>query len=443
MQFRRFFLPKTLLGRTVLVLILVVAGTQLTSQWVFERFVRAKFTEQIVRVSYTNLLGIYNALSALPPSQRADYARRVSNVEGFQIIAPGTDTPAPSAMHDLSPRQRIIEAQLKERVMPDIRMVVERDRKPPRVWLALPIDNQIWYVRWQRHQYDENLPLTAVVLVLLSVSVAIVVAWQAVRKINTPLRAVQGHILRVSDGTYPPLLPTTEGPEEIDALNRAVNKMAESLQKADSDRALILAGISHDVRTPLARLGLALELLQSERPDEVSEMRQDIEEIDGVIGQFLDFARQGDALRFEHRDLSVIALQVLAQFEQQGRAIAHSLTPGLVISLYESQVRRLISNLLENAWRYGKAPIELHTYALGDAICLSVLDRGPGIPEQQIARVRQPFTRLEEARSGVVGSGLGLAIVDRIALAHQAEVDIRNRAEGGLEVRVRFPKLVG
>jgi two-component system osmolarity sensor histidine kinase EnvZ len=400
-----------------------------------------QFTQQIVRLSFLTIHSLNDALLTLPPEKRVEYANKVSTIEGLQLIPPNTETVPQTAQHRLSERQRLLEKQLQERISPEIQMLVEREQDAvPRVWLILPVNHERWIVRWQRRQFDAFLPITAVILLSFSLLIAVVFGWRMVRRINTPLRAVQQHVLRVSDGVYPPPLATNVGPEEIDALNAAVNKMSRDLEKADTDRAILLAGISHDIRTPLARLRLGLELLEAEKPGEIQDLTHDIEEIDSVIGQFLDFARPSDQLKFEEHDLSQIAETVLAQFEARNRAIAHSLTPGLIIPMHESQIRRLITNLLENAWRYGAVPIELHTYSLEDVICLAVLDRGPGIPDNQIERLRQPFTRLEEARSGIaIGSGLGLAIVDRIAASHGAVVDIRNRKGGGLEVRVRFP----
>jgi two-component system, OmpR family, osmolarity sensor histidine kinase EnvZ len=105
------------------------------------------------------------------------------------------------------------------------------------------------------------------------------------------------------------------------------------------------------------------------------------------------------------------------------------------------QIHRIINNLLENAWRYGSQPIELKTYREGDQIVLAVLDRGPGIPEDQIARLMQPFTRLDPARSGSSGTGLGLAIINRLARSHQATFSISPRTGGGLVAKVSFPAI--
>jgi signal transduction histidine kinase len=102
------------------------------------------------------------------------------------------------------------------------------------------------------------------------------------------------------------------------------------------------------------------------------------------------------------------------------------------------QVRRIINNLLENAWRYGGQPVELQTYRDGDQVVLAVLDRGPGIPEDQIARLMQPFTRLDPSRSGSTGAGLGLAIVNRLALSHHAMFSLGEREGGGLVAKVSF-----
>ena len=169
-------------------------------------------------------------------------------------------------------------------------------------------------------------------------------------------------------------------------------------------------------------------------------MAEDVGEIDQVIDQFLDFARDESAEATEPEgDLNAIVTQVCERYQRRGRTIAARLATLPPVALKPLAMLRLITNLIDNALRYGVAQVEIVTRAEHAAIILSVLDRGPGIPERETARMLQPFTRLDPSRAGGSGSGLGLAIVERIAQLHGGRIELLRREGGGLEARVSLP----
>lgn len=199
--------------------------------------------------------------------------------------------------------------------------------------------------------------------------------------------------------------------------------------------------MSHDLRTPLSRLRLAQELSRSQLPDFVNaSMVSDIEEMDVIIDQFLDFARDGtnEAVN-PHADLNAL-IEVLAQrYEKRGEPVTARFERLPALRLRPLAVQRMVSNLVDNALRYGSGPIEIETQRTSDGVVLRVLDRGPGIPPEEVGRVMQPFTRLDDARTDSSGAGLGLAIVDRVARMHGGKVELIPRPGGGLEARVELP----
>jgi two-component system osmolarity sensor histidine kinase EnvZ len=217
----------------------------------------------------------------------------------------------------------------------------------------------------------------------------------------------------------------------------AFNRMARDLESMERERAMVLAGISHDLRTPLARLRLGLEMLGGERAT-AEGMVADIDEIDAVIGQFLDFAREANEEQGV-RDLEALAAEVVEGYARRGRQVA--LERGGVPPLRFAQMalRRAIANLIDNALRHAGEPVLVRTRRERGAALLEVLDRGPGIPPTEAERLKRPFTRLDAARSGVGGSGLGLAIVERVARAHGGRLDLLPREGGGLLARLTLP----
>ena len=214
----------------------------------------------------------------------------------------------------------------------------------------------------------------------------------------------------------------------------AFNQMASDIARHERERATVLAGISHDLRTPLARLRLSLEMAGVEKP--IAEgMAADIEEIDAVIGQFLDFAR-GTQEEQHVTDLEILVDEIEFRYARIGRPLARRRGEVPPLTLAPMSVRRAVTNLIDNARRHAAGPVEIETRAENGNIVVEVRDRGPGIPAGEVERLKQPFTRLHEARSGTGGSGLGLAIVDRVARAHGGRLDLLPREGGGLTARL-------
>ncbi len=168
-------------------------------------------------------------------------------------------------------------------------------------------------------------------------------------------------------------------------------------------------------------------------------MVSDIEEMDRIIGQFLDFARGDRDAATELRGLNEVIGPVVERHRRGGRDIAFAAGDLPPLPIRPTAMSRLVGNLLDNALRYGKEPVEVTTKRVGAAIVLEISDRGPGIPPDQVDRLKRPFTRGEAARTGAAGAGLGLAIVERIARMHGGTFDLRLREGGGTLARVTLP----
>jgi two-component system osmolarity sensor histidine kinase EnvZ len=213
--------------------------------------------------------------------------------------------------------------------------------------------------------------------------------------------------------------------------------MAGDLASLERERATVLAGISHDLRTPLSRLRLGLELSGADRAS-FAAMTQDIDEIDAVIGQFLDYARGVNEERVAG-DLAVLLRDLAADYARRGRRVAAEVSEVPPLAFAPQALRRAIANLVENALRHAGEPVELRARSEGANAVVEVLDRGPGIPESEAERLKQPFTRLDASRAGTPGAGLGLAIVERIVRSHAGRFELAPRIGGGLCARIVLP----
>ncbi len=431
------FLPRSLLWRTVLLLALLLAVSHIAWIAIFRYAQREPRAHQVAQQIVSVVVLTRAALISAEPAKRLALLRDLSSEEGIQVY-PARDNESIADLPD-RPGLKIIAREVRDRLGPDTRISLARDGVPG-VWVSFPIDDDDYWVMLPRTRIERQEPWLwaglGVFVVLLSLAGAIVI----VSRVNRPLRALARAAGDIGRGREAPPVPE-QGPTEITAVTKAFNQMASDLQRTDRERALMLAGVSHDLRTPLSRIRLGVEMLDERLDPALTQgMVQDIEEIDAVINQFLDFARggaEGDALTPD-ADLDALIANVVERYRTKGADVTFA--PGALprLPLRTLAIGRLLGNLINNALRHAKTTVEITTHVEGGHAVVSVCDRGPGIPAADSERMLQPFTRLSTARTDS-GSGLGLAIVERIARMHQGRVELRPRAGGGLEARVSLP----
>lgn len=431
-------LPRSLLWRTFLLLallMLLAVAAWLALFRAAELEPRARQLAQMI-TSVTNLTRA--ALLAARPEHRHDLLAELSDREGVHIYPADADdavVPPPSL-----PLTERLEELLTERLGPETRLAFVLngesglfvrfrifEGEEGDFWLALP-----------RERLDRHFPLYWLGWGMAVFLLALAGAWLIVFRIVRPLRALEAAARKIGAGETPPALPES-GPTEIAAVTAAFNRMSASLAQLEKDRALLLAGVSHDLRTPLTRLRMEAELSVPEAATR-NAMEADIVEMDRIIGQFLDFARPNDQHMAENIDPALLIEDVARRYDERVKTLLCA-GPGGSVRAQPSALRRAIVNLVENALRHGSAetPVELTLKREGKEIIIAVLDRGPGIPAEQIEHLIQPFTRGEEARTGAQGAGLGLAIVERIARSHGGRLVLQPRSGGGLAAEIRLP----
>ncbi|MYM60817.1 two-component system sensor histidine kinase EnvZ [Vibrio sp. OCN044] len=266
--------------------------------------------------------------------------------------------------------------------------------------------------------------------------------WLFIRLQNRPLIVLEKAAKGVGKGDIPPPLPV-KGASEIRAVTRAFNQMAKGIQALEEDRTLLMAGISHDLRTPLTRIRLATEMMSPQDSYLAEGIISDTEECNQIINQFMDYLKPVDRETFIAVNLNDIANEVSSAEGGYEVKIETEYHRPLKFA-YGSPIaiKRAITNLVINAMRYGNGWVKVSTGITADNALawVCVEDNGPGIEESQIGKLFEPFTRGDTAR-GSEGTGLGLAIVKRIANQHQGSVTINNRSNGGLRAQISFPTI--
>jgi two-component system osmolarity sensor histidine kinase EnvZ len=326
-----------------------------------------------------------------------------------------------------------LENQLRTELHEEIDVYFEFKPKP-RLWIYIPSLKDVW-VREPLlffAQYNPFIIIAWIIGVPLMAITAIVIL---VRQLNRPLKRLELAALRVAKGQHASMLETRRGPSEIRAVNAAFNQMTYDIQQATKDRTVMLAGISHDLRTPLTRLRLTAEIMADK--DLAEGMILDIQDMDEILEQFISFMRDGSDEASELIDVNQILSEVAAQFAAQTHIEFHP-EPLPKVLIRRLAIKRMVGNLVNNALRYGQAPIVLSAMEGRQQLIIRVRDHGHGVVESQIPDLLQPFVRGDSART-TQGTGLGLAIVSRIVKMHKGTLDIRNHPEGGLEVSVSLP----
>ncbi|WP_236208918.1 ATP-binding protein [Pseudomonas tohonis] len=423
-----YWFPQSFFSRTLwLVLIVVLFSKALTLVYLMMN------EDVLVDRQYSHGAALtLRAYWAASESERDDLARAA----GLKRVT--SDAVPPSEQH--WPYSEIFERQMQTELGPETEVRL-RAKSPPALWVRAPALGPDWvriplYPHPLRGQRIWSVLGWFLGIGLLSTAAA----WIFVRQLNAPLKRLVFAARQLGQGRSV-RLPVSDTPSEMTEVYRAFNQMAEDVEQAARERELMLAGVSHDLRTPLTRLRLSLELMSSDS-EFTEDMVRDIEDMDAILDQFLAFIRDGRDERQEELDLGELVREVVAPYNQHEERVRLCLEPVPPFPLRRVSIKRLLTNLIENALRYGGNGVEVAAFVAGDHtapyVVLSVLDRGQGIDPAELGDIFNPFIRGDRARGGK-GTGLGLAIVKRIAALHGGSVELRNRSGGGLEARVCLP----
>ncbi len=430
-------IPQSLLARTALVLLLALTASQLASIALFRHYSREPRV-QLAAIGFVGQLKtIRAALEIIPPEQHREFIQRLREDRGVRIFRIRGEEPL-SVAPDI-PALRVARERLRDEFGSEAEIYVrsrpQKPGAPPILITRLPVKNGTVYVVFPRNRvvaqdYTMAWIGWGVFGGVIALAGAVFLMW----RVNRPLKALVEAAHQLGKGHSPAPLAEV-GPAEVRSVAVAFNQMRDDLGRMDRERATFLAGVSHDLRTPLSRLRLALEMLPAD-PTARDDIERDIADINGVIDQFMDFARDESQEPIEVTDLNRLVENVVDRAKRTGIEIALEASTPISIRLRPLAIKRVLNNLIDNAVKHAKSPILVRITADPNrAVTVSVLDRGSGIDPVDVARLKQPFMRLDSSRVGASGAGLGLAIVDRIARMHGATFELVPREGGGTEAR--------
>ena len=387
----------------------------------------------------------------LSPSTRPAFEAALRGQHSLHV----TPAPLPAGEGEWHPPFfYLLEAALAQRLGQAHHLVrAPGDDGGPWYWAQVSTGTQPLVVGLPAERINSQ-PLLAVgVALALGLAVAVGLAAWLARRVLTPVARLAQAAARIGQGETPDLLPE-DGPLELAQLSQRFNHMATQVRDLLAARTLLLAGVSHDLRTPLARMRLALELLKTQPSvSMVERLERDIERMNQLIANVLDLARGvsheparpldvGALLHELARDHSTAACQVQVRLPSPSPFSPGAVQGACHATLPELSLRRALGNVLDNALRHAPVcPVELVCERTPEGLRLGVLDRGPGIPAAQIEAMFQPFQRLDTSRSPTTGgTGLGLAIVKELARANGWRVTLTPRDGGGMQAWLVVPQ---
>jgi len=348
-------------------------------------------------------------------------------------------------LYDTDALSRSVSARLKARLGPGT-VVAREVNGTPGLWIGFSIDADPYWLLTDPARLGLVAGTTWLIWLGTAAALSLTGAALIARLINRPLKNLSLATSRLLDGDFnASQLSEVVATNEIREVNIGFNRMAQRLSKIEQDRALMLAGISHDLRTPLARPRLETEMSVKD-PQAREHMAADIEQVTAIIDKFLDYARPQHQSPKRVSLNQVIEAATFAFDNDTSMALSTSIPPNTGVMGDATELQRVFANLLENAQRYGKDPvtglarIKISAQANGDWVLIKLRDHGPGVSPDLLSQLTQPFFRGDVSRTSATGTGLGLAIVERAVTRMGGRFALTNNTTGGLSAHIRLPR---
>jgi two-component system osmolarity sensor histidine kinase EnvZ len=431
------FWPRSLLGHTLA----TISATLLTFTLIFVSaaifFVYNPMAKRHADDFAALVVSAAHSLQSLPEEMHAELKRQLSQDHGLIVAEESVEmAQAPS---DLAYYPFFHEA-LERRVGTELTIIESADS--PIIWVDVPAHGKLFRLGFDGQRLGINPPGLLILAVSGGALLTLLASLFEVRRVVRPLGTLSSAVKAIGRGHSPGRIPE-DGPDEIASLARAFNRMSLDLQQLSENRTVMIAGISHDLRTPLTRLGLAVEMLDEKSdPDLIERIRRNLETMNNLIRQFLQFSRGVEGEMPVQIDLWQLIESLASDMKLEGSDLRlHRRNPPCVYFADAVALERVLGNLMKNAVQYGgSAPIDVNLNCSDAEVAIEICDRGPGIPIEERAAVFRPFHRIDgpgDRRVG--GSGLGLAIARQIAVKHDWNIDLLPRNGGGTVAKLTLP----
>jgi two-component system, OmpR family, osmolarity sensor histidine kinase EnvZ len=340
---------------------------------------------------------------------------------------------------------RRVSLELRAALGPDA-VVASSVNGQPGLWVGFSIDKDQYWLQAEAARGNTLNYSTWVIWIGIALLATLVGSVAIASLINRPLKQLSFAASRIREGDLDSRLDENTLTSEIREVNRGFNRMARELARVEEDRAVMLAGISHDLRTPLARLRLETEM-SVEDEEAKRNMALDIDQLDAIIDKFMDYARPGETELHAVHVSQLIDREASVFRDPSQIKVTSRVAIDLAVMADETELGRVFLNLFENARRYGRgtytgvAEVTVSSVKTGSWVILSVRDHGPGVAPEKLPQLTTPFFRGDAARTAATGAGLGLAIVDKAMQRMGGSLELANAPDGGLVAHLRLQRV--
>lgn len=435
MNFVVRFLPRTLGGRTLLLVIATVLLAEAATFFVLDIFRQSYVAQRGADTVVGHIRVIQSAIEAMPLEARRQFATKATAEDRVRVV-PRAQTDVPGREPG-SPMRREMAQRIRNELGngTDVRTAVDARGTTKEMWVSFNAASEPWWLIVPAGRLDMPLPWALLGILAGVVAAAMLFGAAFIRGIVRPLRALEEATGALGAGQPRPVIPG--GPQETRILAERFNLMLSQLEANEREHKVMLAGLPHDLRAPLTRLRLRLALLDDETR---AGLQRDADDIDRIAQQFIDYLRGAWGSEEQRAPLALWTLLEAraTHYQQLGYRVTAQGDASIHMPADAEALKRLLDNLIDNALRYGAEPVEIAVSEDAECIRISVRDHGSGIPPEAMQLAVQPFTRLESARSGSGHCGLGLAIVERIARSHSGTLSLESPPNGGLRVVLSF-----
>lgn len=429
--------PASLFGRTTMTIATALLLFTIVSMGAIAYFVVIPMAQRSADDFAAELVSAAHALQDLPEDRHPELKQELLDDHGLIVTQ---HKAGPTATTIDTPYLMFFRDSLGR--LAGEELPISADPTGPLVWVDVPAHGKWHRLGFDRQRLGTNPPLALAAIVGGGAVLTILVSLLEVRRVVKPLDRLARAVREVGRAQRP-IAVSEDGPEEIAELARTINRLSSDISEMAENRTVMISGISHDLRTPLTRLSIAVEMLdQDSRPEIVAGIRRDLEAMNALISQFLQFSRGIEDECPVQVDLRMIVASLAADLEREGADLRlKRKDPPCVFFANPIALHRVIGNLLKNAVQYGEGrPVEVELHCSDTDVSIEIRDRGPGIPPEEVAAVFRPFHRLQPARERTTGgSGLGLAIVHRLATKHGWTIELLPREGGGTVARLALP----
>ena len=434
--------PKKLLTRFVLLIAALLVISQLLSLKIFDLYEREPRAEILAQEIATIVKFTRASISAASPNKRLQLLNELDGTGNVRIYPANYFEKIEPIPED--PFLKLVVNKLGSK-LPQGTLIAVNHYGIDGIWVSFDINNNPFWVSIPKSIADRPFPWHWVGWGTIIAILTLIAAYATTKRISRPINRLIDAADQVRKGQVVDKLPL-DSVDEFKELSIAFNEMIENLAKINNERRFLLASVSHDIRTPLTRIRIATEMLPDKSNDLKQSMEDDMHEINEILNQFLDFARGFTDEPKIPVNIGKLLKEIQTKHNRMGqnfslkkKNIRLEVPKKLFIDIRPLAFQRCLDNLINNAFFYSNDKVQMEAVLNEESLSVSIIDKGPGIPEEQKAKLLKPFERVDEARGNSGGCGLGLTIADRIAKAHDGKLELINIKKGGLAAKITIP----